>query len=116
MGGSSFSLAVLAALIVLAPFAAKWWVRNRPAAQQPAGQRIVCVTSLSPQQRVVTIEAGPPQARVWLVLGVTPGSITTLHTTPTLAAEVPEAQAEAAAPAPARPFHLRLAHFMERQR
>ncbi|WP_233506031.1 FliO/MopB family protein [Rhodoferax lacus] len=44
--------------------------------------RVVSVLSLGAQQRVVTVEVGPHNARVWLVLGVTPQSIQCLHTTP----------------------------------
>ena len=36
--------------------------------------------AVGPQQRVVTVEVGPPDARIWLVLGVTAQSICTLHT------------------------------------
>ncbi len=41
--------------------------------------RSVAVLSLSPSQRVVTVEVGNGDERRWLVLGVTPSSITTLH-------------------------------------
>ena len=44
--------------------------------------RLVSTLSLGPQQKVVTVEVGPENARVWLVLGVTPQSIQCLHTTP----------------------------------
>ena len=42
--------------------------------------RLVSTLPLGPQQRVVTVEVGPADARVWLVLGVTPQSIQCLHT------------------------------------
>jgi flagellar protein FliO/FliZ len=58
----------------------------------PAGPaRLVSALALGPQQRVVTVEVGPPGGRVWLVLGVTQQSIQCLHT---MAAD---ATAEAAA-------------------
>ncbi len=41
--------------------------------------RSVAVLPLSPSQRVVTVEVGHGDERRWLVLGVTPSSITTLH-------------------------------------
>jgi len=44
--------------------------------------RLVSTLSLGPQQKVVTVEVGPPNDRVWLVLGVTAQSIQCLHTTP----------------------------------
>jgi flagellar protein FliO/FliZ len=42
--------------------------------------RSVAMLPLSANQRIVTVEVGQGDARQWLVLGVTPGSITTLHT------------------------------------
>ena len=42
--------------------------------------RVVSALALGPQQRVVTVEVGPADARVWLVLGVTAQSIQCLHT------------------------------------
>jgi flagellar protein FliO/FliZ len=44
--------------------------------------RVVSTTSLGPQQRLITVEVGSGEARQWLVLGVTPHSITALHTLP----------------------------------
>lgn len=42
--------------------------------------RTVAVLPLSASQKVVTVEVGRGDERLWLVLGVTPQSITTLHT------------------------------------
>jgi flagellar protein FliO/FliZ len=36
--------------------------------------------AVGPHQRVVTVEVGPQDARIWLVLGVTQQSIGCLHT------------------------------------
>jgi flagellar protein FliO/FliZ len=44
--------------------------------------RLVSALSLGPQQKVVTVEVGPANARVWLVLGVTQQSIQCLHSLP----------------------------------
>lgn len=41
--------------------------------------RTVSSLALSPSQRLVTVEVGEGASRRWLVLGVTPGSISTLH-------------------------------------
>jgi flagellar protein FliO/FliZ len=41
--------------------------------------RHVAVLPLSPSQRIVTVEVGSGEQRRWLVLGVTPQSIQTLH-------------------------------------
>ena len=49
----------------------------------------------SSQQRLVTVEVGSGDARQWLVLGVTPHSITAVHT---LAPQEPVATPDARAP------------------
>jgi len=36
--------------------------------------------AVGPGQRIVTVELGVGEQKTWLVLGVTPSSITTLHT------------------------------------
>lgn len=41
--------------------------------------RPLSTLALSPSQKVVTVEVGHGPHRRWLVLGVTPGSITALH-------------------------------------
>ena len=59
--------------------------------------RAIAALPLSASQRIVTVEVGQGEDRRWLVLGVTPSTITTLHTLPP--------QADAPAPAlPATPF------------
>ena len=42
--------------------------------------RPVAVLPLSASQKLVTVEVGRGEDKVWLVLGVTPSHITTLHT------------------------------------
>ena len=76
-------LAVLAFVVLLAmvPAALKW-VQRRSAGGLPStdvGSRVVCAVAVGPQQRVVTVEVGPHDARTWLVLGVTQQSISCLH-------------------------------------
>ncbi len=72
-------VAVLAAI----PFVL-WLLKRTPlggaASGLPGTPRAVAVLPLSPQQRVVTIEVGQGEDRLWLVLGVTPHGIRTLHT------------------------------------
>ncbi len=79
--------------------AALWLLKRTPiggAASQAGLMRSVGALPLSTNQRVVTVEVGQGAARRWLVLGVTPQSITTLYTL--------EPQAEpAATDAPATP-------------
>ena len=87
-----------AAIIVAIPVAL-WLLKRTPvgalSAQGPL--RSVAVLALSPNQRIVTVEVGRGDDRRWLVLGVTPQSITALHEM------APEPGAEAGTPA-APPF------------
>jgi len=53
---------------------------GRGAADGPV--RLVSTLALSPQQRLVTVEVGSGDERCWLVLGVTPAGIQTLHRLP----------------------------------
>jgi flagellar protein FliO/FliZ len=46
----------------------------------PGVPRAVAVMPISAQQRLVTVEVGQGDERLWLVLGVTPQGIRTLHT------------------------------------
>jgi flagellar protein FliO/FliZ len=59
-----------------------WMVKRSPMGGQLAGGpvRPVAVLPLSASQRVVTVEVGQGEERLWLVLGVTPNGISTLHT------------------------------------
>ncbi len=47
---------------------------------KPGAPRLVSSLGLSTQQRLVTVEVGQGDARQWLVLGVSPQGIRTLHT------------------------------------
>ena len=82
MSQSLWSVGIFLAVIVCLPFAVKW-LKERVGGdiRQIAGQsRVVSAVAVGPHQRVVTVEVGPPGARVWLTLGVTAQSITCLHT------------------------------------
>jgi flagellar protein FliO/FliZ len=58
-----------------------WLLKRTPLGAGGGGLlRHVAVLPLSGSQRVVTIEVGQGDTRRWLVLGVTPHSISTLHT------------------------------------
>jgi flagellar protein FliO/FliZ len=79
--------ALLSLVFVLALIpAALWLLKRSPLGGQTqarhAGMRQVASLSLSTTQRVVTVEIGTGIDRKWLVLGVTPQQITTLHTLP----------------------------------
>jgi flagellar protein FliO/FliZ len=75
------SLLWFLAILALIPLAL--WLLKRTPMGGAAGQgvlRSVAALPLSTSQRIVTVEVGRGEARRWLVLGVTPQSITTLHT------------------------------------
>jgi flagellar protein FliO/FliZ len=99
MNGTAVSSALwFIAIIAMIPLVL-WLLKRTPlggAASAP-GMRAISALPLSASQRIVTVEVGQGEDRRWLVLGVTPSSITTLHTLP------PQADAPAA-PAPATPF------------
>lgn len=69
------------AIVVLVPVAL-WLLRRSPvgASIAASGLRTVGQLPLSASLRVVTIEVGSGDDRTWLVLGVTPQQIRTLHT------------------------------------
>ena len=82
MSQTLVTVAVFVLLLALVPFAVKWiQSRSRFAmAAVGAGTRVISAVAVGPQQRVVTVEVGPQDARVWLVLGVTQQAIVCLHT------------------------------------
>lgn len=126
MTPSLSSLLWFIAILIAIP-ALLWLLRQSPLGRlhglRPGGAelplRTVSSLALSPSQRVVTIEVGEGAERRWLVLGVTPGSISTLHQLQPGPQPAP-AQAQAfagatagAAPGAANPaFAQLLARFM----
>ena len=76
------SVALFVILLALVPFGLKW-VQRRSAVGlggAVAASRVVSAVAVGQHQRVVTVEVGPEGARVWLTLGVTPQTISCLHT------------------------------------
>ncbi len=70
------------AIVAMIPLAL-WLLKRTPLGAAAAGTRhlrSVAVLPLSASQKIVTVEVGAGDSRTWLVLGVTPGSIQTLHT------------------------------------
>ena len=90
-------LAAFVLILALIP-AALWLLKRSPLGKFSAGgaggpMRVVAALPLAPNQRIVTVEVGSGDERRWLVLGVTPAGIHTLHTLP------PQAEPAAATPA-----------------
>ncbi|MEO8312976.1 MAG: flagellar biosynthetic protein FliO [Caldimonas sp.] len=69
------------AIVALIPVTL-WFLKRTPlGGGAGAGvMKSIAMLPLSTSQRIVTVEVGSGDERRWLVLGVTPGSITTLHT------------------------------------
>jgi flagellar protein FliO/FliZ len=88
-----------AAIIALIPIAL-WLLKRTPVGSlgAPGTLRSVAALALSPTQRVMTIEVGEGDQRRWLVLGVTPQSVTLLRDMP------PQGDALAPGAVPATPF------------
>ena len=80
------SVVLFLIILVMLPLAVRWFQQRMPrSASLGASSRIVSALAVGPQQRVMTVEVGPEDARVWLVLGVTAHNITCLHTAPLVA-------------------------------
>ena len=79
--GGLTSLLWFIAILALIP-AALWLLKRTPVGGAGSANlmKSVAALPLSASQRIVTIEVGQGESRRWLVLGVTPSSITTLHT------------------------------------
>jgi flagellar protein FliO/FliZ len=108
MAGSGLtSLLWFIAIIAMIP--AALWLLKRTSIGGAGSQgvmRSIAVLPISTSQRIVTVEVGSGDERRWLVLGVTPQSISTLHSM--------APQAEAAPPAmPVPPFAQMLARLRQ---
>ena len=99
-----------AAILAAIPLAL-WLLKRTPlgGAGGAGVMKSVAVLPLSTSQRIVTIEVGSGEDRRWLVLGITPSSITTLHT---MAAQA----VEAAPPGTAGEVHPGFAQILGRFR
>ncbi len=84
MTPSLLAIVIFLTLLVCLPFAIKW-VKQRAlgnSGQRVDQSRFISAVAVGPHQSVVTVEAGPESARVWLTVGVTQQSITCLHVAP----------------------------------
>ncbi|CAN5564551.1 hypothetical protein BH09PSE5_BH09PSE5_11080 [soil metagenome] len=81
MNPAGMSLMWFVVIIAMIPVAL-WLLKRTPMGGGAATGviRTVAALPLSTSQRIITIEVGQGEQRKWLVLGVTPQSITTLHT------------------------------------
>ena len=80
IGSGLTSLLWFIAIIVMIPVAL-WLLKRTPmgGAGSQGVMRSIAVLPISPSQRIVTVEVGTGEGRRWLVLGVTPQAISTLH-------------------------------------
>jgi flagellar protein FliO/FliZ len=98
MGSSGLtSLLWFIAILAMIPLAL-WLLKRTPVGGAGSANlmKSVAALPLSASQRIVTVEVGQGESRRWLVLGVTPSSITTLHTMEPVEGAVPAAPAGAA--------------------
>lgn len=98
VGAGGLLQAVLGMACVLGLILACAWMARRFGLQRFAGGnavKVVSSTSVGQRERVVVVEV----AGQWLVLGVTPQQINTLHTLPAQTSTAPAANAAASAPA-----------------
>ena len=75
------SLLGFAAVIALIPLAL-WLLKRTPVGGAAAHgvMRVVAMLPISANQRLLAVEVGRGEQRQWLLLGVSPASIQTLHT------------------------------------
>jgi len=78
-----FPLVLAIAVLAAIPFGLKWLQRRMGvgAVGGAVSAKVISAVAVGPHQRVVTVEVGPEESRVWLTLGVTAQNITCLHTT-----------------------------------
>ncbi|MEP7303122.1 MAG: flagellar biosynthetic protein FliO [Caldimonas sp.] len=109
MANGLSSLLWFIAIIALIP-ATLWFLKRTPLGGGAGAGVMKSIASLplSSSQRIVTVEVGSGDERRWLVLGVTPSSITTLHSM--------AAQAVDAAPGTGAPIHPAFAQILGRLR
>ncbi|MBC7939264.1 MAG: flagellar biosynthetic protein FliO [Chitinophagaceae bacterium] len=103
-GSSWGALLWFFAIIAMIPLVL-WLFKRSPLGGGAVGSagapRTVAVLPLSTQQKVVTVEVGLGEERLWLVLGVTAQGIRTLHT---MAPPAPAASGPATATPPPAAF------------
>ena len=108
------SLLWFIAILALIP-ATLWFLKRTPlgGAGGAGVMKSIASLPLSTSQRIVTIEVGNGDERRWLVLGITPSSITTLHS---MAPQAVEPAAGAASPGAVADVHPAFAQILGRLR
>ncbi len=83
LGGSLMQMLAGLAVVIVLLFASLWLLKRLSAPRGPAGDllKVVSATAVGPRERVVIVELGD----TWLVLGVAPGRVSTLHELPRIA-------------------------------
>jgi flagellar protein FliO/FliZ len=78
-----FPLVLAIGVLAAIPFGLKWLQRRMGVGAQggAVSAKVISAVAVGPHQRVVTVEVGPEDSRVWLTLGVTAQNITCLHST-----------------------------------
>jgi len=96
MGSTFGSLLAFVGIVALIPLAL-WLLKRTPIGGGAAQgvMRTVAMLPISTNQRLLTVEVGSGDERQWLVLGVSPAGIHTLHT---MAPQAPPAAAVASGP------------------
>ena len=81
MTQSLISVGLFVLLLALIPVGLKWVQRRSSVSGGGAAMasKVISAVAVGPHQRVVTVEVGPEDARIWLTLGVTAQTITCLH-------------------------------------
>lgn len=99
-GTTLASLLWFVLILAMVP-AALWLLKRTPlgGGGLSGGMRLVGNLALSPNQRLVTVEVGEGDERRWLVLGVTPQTIATLHILHTAPVAPPAPAGDGGAPA-----------------
>lgn len=107
--GTGLGQVLLGLMVVIAVLLASLHLLKRlqsPRGKGAAGLKVVAATAVGPRERVVVVEVG----ETWLVLGVAPGQVNTLHTLPRQV--LPEGSP---APEPAKEFAGWLKKALERK-
>jgi flagellar protein FliO/FliZ len=110
LGTSALQMLAGLALVIAVILGSLWLLKrlSMPRGSQNAVLRIVGGTAVGPRERVVLLEIGD----TWLVVGVAPGRVATLHRLPRLAPPDPGPKDT---PEPAKDFRAWLQNVMERK-